>query len=225
MLFSATELLTEATLTVDLSFNNNLLDSGPLGINGTGMNYSYSASGRINQSLSLLGSPSYVQATGLVLLGTTAQSHSIAIWIKPTVVTGGTIVHVSWPAGGLGWCIPMLGFSNTGRICGQGWNGNIVAITGPAAVTNVWTHVVLTYGSANGIRLWINGAQYGSASGAFTYGAAGYPVTTILGSSLNGTGICATSAITMGQYSGYMDEFQLYSRELSASDISALANP
>lgn len=225
LVFSSAEILREAALTVSLTFDNTLVDSGPLGINGTGSNFSYIASGRHNQSLSLFGTLSYVRTAGLVLLGTSGQAYSIAIWVNPTVITSGTIVHVSsTESGAPGWCIPVLGFSSTGRIGGHSWNGGIVPLVGPFAVANMWTHVVLTYGSTNGIRLWVNGTQYGSASGAFTYAAAGVPVIATLGSSLSGTGVCATSVITMGQYRGYMDDFQLYSRELSATEISALAN-
>ena len=189
------------------------------------MNHAYTTSGRVNGSLSLLTTPSYVQARGLVLLGTNNLAYSLAIWIKPTMVTSGTIIHVSGLPSGLNWCIPMLGFASTGRIIAHGWNGNSVAITGPLITANVWTHLVVTYESSNGIKLWVNGTQYGAASGAYNYLAASIPVTATLGSSLNGTNTCASGGITMGQYLGYMDEFQLYSRELSAADVTVLANP
>lgn len=54
--------------------------------------------------------------------------------------------------------------------------------------------------------------------------AAGSLVVATLGSSLNGTGICAADLIAMGQYKGLIDDFQVYSRELSASDIATLVN-
>ncbi|CAF3511283.1 unnamed protein product [Rotaria socialis] len=196
-LSSATEVLYEATLTFSYSFENNLLDGGTLGINGTGTTISYSTSGRVNNCLSLLSSSSYVQATNLVLLGTVAQSYSFSIWIKPNAVAGGTIVHVSsGTTGHGGWCIPMLGFTSS-----------------------------VTYGPSDGLRLYVNGAQYGSASGSYTYQAAGTPVSLLLGSSLSGLWWCASGVITMGQYNGYIDEFELYSRELSAANVYSLANP
>ena len=102
MFFSAQEILREATLTVDYTFDNTLLDNGPLGINGTGVNYTFSNAGRMNQSLSLSINGSYVQATGLVLLGTSGQSYSFSIWIKPTIVTEGTLIHVSQNTTGFG---------------------------------------------------------------------------------------------------------------------------
>jgi hypothetical protein len=225
--FSATEILLDATLTVYYTLDNNLLDSGPLGINGTGENYSYSASGRVNQCLSLLNNQSYVQATGLVLLGTSSQSYSFSIWINPTVVTQGTIIHVSESTSGLdSCCLPMLGFTSAGNIGVQSWNSTLVIYTGPVVIANVWTHIAITYSLLNGLNLWINGTQYGSGVIAYNYIAGGIPVTVTLGSSLNGTGVCApTGIINMGQYYGYMDEFELYSRELSSIDISNLANP
>lgn len=227
-LLSATDVLNYATLTVSYSFENTLLDASSMAINGTGTSISYSA-GRVSQSLALLVSPSFIQARNLVLLGTQGQAYSLAIWIKPTLTAGGTIIHVSQSTTGGGnsgnpWCIPMLGFTNTGYIGVQGWNNGPVSITGPLITANVWTHLTVTYGSSNGVRLWVSGTQYGAASGGFTYMAATTPVTATIGSSYNGT-YCSTGVITMGQYYGYLDEFRLYSRELSASDISRLANP
>ncbi|CAM4926973.1 unnamed protein product [Rotaria socialis] len=222
---NATQVLYEATLTFSYSFENNLLDSGTLGINGTGTTIAYSTSGRVNNCLSLLSNPSYVQVTNLVLLGTVGQPYSFSIWIKPNTVAGGTIFHVSSGTTGLGWCIPMLGFTSSGNVGVQSWNSNSVSITGPAVTTNVWTHLAVTYGPSNGLRLYVNGAQFGSASGSYTYQAAGTPVSLLLGSSLSGLGACASGVITMGQYNGYIDEFELYSRELSAANVYSLANP
>jgi len=223
--FRAEEVLREATLTVEYSFDNNtLLDSGPLGINGSGFNYSYTNSCRVNQCLALLNNQSYIQAEGLVLLGTISQSYSFSLWIKPINTTGGTIIHVSGTSIGLGWCIGMLGFSNSGGILAHSWVGSSVVVPGPIIAANVWTHVAITYSSSNGLRLWINGTQYGSGSVPFNYSAAGVPVFATIGSCLSGC-TCAAGTINRGQYYGYIDEFKLYSRELSSTDIYNLANP
>ncbi|CAF4960359.1 unnamed protein product, partial [Rotaria socialis] len=128
---NATQVLYEATLTFSYSFEDNLLDSGTLGINGTGTTIAYSTPGRVNNCLSLLSNSSYVQATNLVLLGTVGRSYSFSIWIKPNIVAGGTILHVSSGTTGVGWCIPMLGFTSSGNVGVQGWNHSAVSITGP----------------------------------------------------------------------------------------------
>jgi len=223
--FRAEEVLREATLTVEYSFDNNtLLDSGPLGINGSGFNHSYTNSCRVNQCLALLNNPSYVQAEGLVLLGTISQSYSFSLWIKPINTTGGTIIHVSRSSTSLaGWCVGMLGFNSSGGILAHSWVGGLVAVPGPIIAANVWTHVAITYSSSNGLRLWINGTQYGSGSVPFNYDAAGVPVFATIGSCLSGC-TCAAGTINRGQYYGYIDEFKLYSRELSSTDIYNLAN-
>ena len=82
----------------------------------------------------------------------------------------------------------------------------------------------MTYSFNNGLKLYVNGTQYGSATDSFTYSTANIPVTVTLGSPLAGTD-CMVSAIVPGQYNGYMDEYQLYSRELNSTDILTVANP
>ena len=118
----------------------------------------------------------------------------------------------------------MLGFTSSGAIGVQGWNAGPVTLTGPAAVANVWTHLAVTYSSSNGLRLYVNGTQSGASSATYSYTAAGIPVTLTLGSSLNGTSFCAPANIVKGQYYGYIDQFELYSRELTASYVLGLAN-
>ncbi|CAF4659189.1 unnamed protein product [Rotaria sp. Silwood1] len=223
---SATEVLQDATLTIFYPFNNSLLDYGPLGINGTGINYQYATIGRVNESLNLSSNPSYVQATGLVYLGTVGNPYSLAIWIMPITIAGGTIIHVSSNTSGIHWSMPMLGLTNAGNIIVQSCSVNSsLILTGPAINVGVWTHLAVTYQSTDGLRLWVNGTQYGAASGAYTFSAAGVPVTATLGFSPSIAGPCSSSTIATGQYTGLLDEFYLFSRELSSTDVWNLANP
>ena len=89
---------------------------------------------------------------------------------------------------------------------------------------NTWTHVVTSYSVSSGIRLWVNGSLV-NVSGPFTYISSGVPNTITLASSLNGTSACIAGAVNKGQFYGMMDEVRVYSRELNASDVDALANP
>ena len=41
----------------------------------------------------------------------------------------------------------------------------------------------------------------------------------------SGTGYCQGGPTEKGQFYGIMDELRIYSRELNASDVYALANP
>ncbi|CAF3770483.1 unnamed protein product [Rotaria sp. Silwood1] len=224
---NATEVLDDATNVAYLSFDDNsLLDSGPLLINGTGTSYSYTSLGRVNAALTLSGSSSYIQITGLRRLGTSGWPYSVAIWIKPTSSSGGTIMHLSSGTAGTGsWCIPIMGFTSAGQIAINSWSGGNVVLTGPIVSLNSWTHVAATYSSSNGERLYVNGAQYGSSSSTYTFSASSVPMTITLGNSLSGIGYCATGTIQMGQYSGSLDEFRVYARELTASEVYSLAHP
>ncbi|CAF1490220.1 unnamed protein product [Rotaria magnacalcarata] len=147
---NASEILSDATLTVAYTFNNTLSDSRPLGINGTGTSLSYTASGRISGGLSSLTSGSYVQAQCLVLL-------------------------------------------------------------------------TITYESSNGLRLWMNGTQFAASC---NYSATDVSVTLTMGASLSrAADSCTSGIITTGQYFGFLDESQLFSRELSLTEVWSLANP
>jgi hypothetical protein len=220
--------LFDATVVAYLPFDGNtLLDSGPLGINGTGTNYSYISPGRVNVALSLPSLASYVQITGLIRIGTSSWPYSVAVWIYPTSLTGGTIMHLSAGTNGAqasGWCLPIMGLTSSGHIAIDSWNGSDVPITGPTVPLNAWTHVVATYSSTDGQRLYVNGTLLGS-TGAYSFSASGVPMTITLGSSLLGTGTCHTGTIQMGRFYGSLDEFYVYARELTASEVTALANP
>lgn len=110
------------------------------------------------------------------------------------------------------WCLAIMGFTSSGRVAINSWSGS--------SIVSTWTHVAATHSSTNSIRLYINGAL----SGAYEFSAAGARMTITLGSSLFGTA-CNASSIQIGQYSGSLDEFQVYARELTAAEISTLANP
>ena len=223
---SAAEVLRDATLTVSYTFNDTLVDDGPLGINGTGANVQYFNSGRVDAALDVSNNPSFVQASGLVYLGTDGHPYSIALWIRPTIVTSGTIIHVSPSSGATTWSMPMLGFLSTGQIRAQACGSSgAVNLTGSIPFVGAWTHVAITYSQSTRFRLWINGTQVASSASSFVSSTIDAPVTITLGASpLASAGSCVTAGIVTGQYSGLIDEFQLYSRELTAAEILTLAS-
>jgi len=119
----------------------------------------------------------------------------------------------------------MLGLSSTYQIVGQSWNSSYaVAVVGPIIPLATWTHVVTSYSSTNGIRLWVNGTLIGS-SGPFHYSPSGAYNTIILGNSLAGQLTCAGGSIVKGQFYGMIDELRVYARELNATEVYTLANP
>ncbi|UJR11610.1 hypothetical protein I4U23_015792 [Adineta vaga] len=201
---NATEILTDATLVAYYSFDNgSFYDLGPNQIIGAGVNV-VATTGRVGQSLLLNDSSAYFQAGGFTLLGVWGQPYSISLWVNkpPSTSPGGTLVHVSGSSNGTLWCIPMLG---------------------PVLQAGVWNHIVTSYSMTNGVRLWINGTLMGS-SPTFTYAASSSPNWITVGTTFPAAMSCAHGSVSVGQFYGMIDELRVYSRELTASDVSALAN-
>ena len=97
-----------------------------------------------------------------------------------------------------------------------------VLVTGPVIPTNSWTHAAVTYSLAHGLRLYANGSL-SNFSSPFSFNASGTPNYLLVGSPR--ADMYASWSDINGQYSGAVDELQVYSRELSASEISISANP
>jgi hypothetical protein len=226
---SADEILDDATLVCYFSFDSNTsADSGPLNLIGSSVNVIDAVGdGIINDAISFAVPSSYFVVGGLLKLGIVGQPYSISIWIKPTSVNGGTIAHVTkcgYSCVSL-WCLAFIGFTSGGHIAIQSWRtsnvSNLVSLTGPVAPINAWTHVVQTYSPTNGMSLYINGSLVNQSS-SFTYSASGASNYIYLGSFP--WAVCVGSnTIAMGQYYGLLDEFRLYSREITANEVSTLA--
>lgn len=228
---NASEVLIDASLVCYYSFDNNsYYDFGPLGLNGTGVNIAPAfGSGRVNDAVSFALSSSYFVSGLMTKLGSTSQPYSMSIWLKPTSVSGGTIIQVSrFNYNPASWCLAFMGFSSSGQIVIQSWPNMVgipISLIGPVLLTNVWTHVVHTYSSCNGIRLYLNGTLF-SQSTPFVYVPSGYPTYIYLGSFPLTTCVAqVNNAILLGQYYGLIDEFRLFSREITAADVYSLANP
>lgn len=226
---TAAEILDDATLvgrySMDcLSYSS--WDSGPNQIHGITVGLSSGDGGRVGQSYLFNTSLSYFQVSDLILLGQSYSPYSFAMWLRPiiSVTNGGTILHVSQQTDGTGWCVQCLGLDASGQIIANGYSSTgVVSITGPVLVVGYWIHIVETYSQTNGLRLYVNGVLYGQSS-SYSYASSGTSMTVTLGQPLNG-GYCARGGILSGLYEGQIDEFSIYSRELSQADITTLANP
>ena len=216
------EILDDATLTLYFSFDNGSAhDSGPLRINGSRVGSTSKVTGRVGDAIHF-GSTvaSYVVVSGLVLLGTSNQSYSMSIWIKPAIIRNSSIIHVSSQNNGSGWCIGMLSLTSTGELVALSFSGVGVSAFGPILLAKSWTHAAITYSPSNGLCLYVNGTLRNSST-PFAYAASDSPNYLFLSSCLHGS-MCAGMN---GQFEGALDEFRLYSRELPMSDVYALSHP
>ena len=181
--------------------------------------------GRRGQALQICNvNDSYLITRGTIHLGRNDQSYSFSIWINPAVIQKSTIIHMSSHADGSDWSVPIIGMDNAGQLTTLSWeDANFVNVTGPFVSANNWTHVVSTYSLNNGLRLYVNGNLY-SSSLPFLYRGSGELNYLLVGSSRAFLSSPWWLEI-VGQYSGAVDELQVYSRELTTYEVNRLANP
>ncbi|CAF1334941.1 unnamed protein product [Rotaria sp. Silwood1] len=224
---SACEILEEASLAAYFTFDSGIsfTDSGPNSLSAVGQSVSFTSNGHSLQAISFNGSTSsYFQISDVTGLGITNRPFTISFWIRPQSLSG-TLVHVSANSSGLGWCIPFLGFAANGSIIAQMLNGIIRYVIGPSIpLAPTWTHIVETWGPVNGLRLYIDNVLVASTTSmANSYTASTVPNYVTLGNSLSGASICNGGLLgSMSPFNGDMDEFRIYSRELTADDICTL---
>jgi hypothetical protein len=162
-----------------------------------------------------------LQIADLTGLGIGNESFSISLWIRPYSLSG-TLVFVSSTAAGIGWCMPFLGFASSGVIVAQLWNGMTRTIYSSTSITtSIWHHIVQTWSSTNGLRLYIDNVLVASNASVVTYSASSASDYVKLGN--RPTSSCALGPVSLPTaFYGDMDDFRIYSRELTVDDICAL---
>jgi hypothetical protein len=216
---SACEILEIATLASRFTFDDPaapLADSGPNLVTSNASNYTI-VNGHLSQCISFTGSASsYMQAFGFAALVITNQPFSISLWILPQTLSG-VLVQISTT----NTCLPILAFSSNGSLVAQVSlsTGTYQSILNSTLLsTTDWSHIVLTWSSANGLRLYKNNVLMGSVGAATRLASSSLVNLVTLG-----TGSCAAGIIT-GPYpfSGNMDSVNIFSRELTTADVCTL---
>ncbi|CAF1336475.1 unnamed protein product [Adineta ricciae] len=220
---NASEILEQATLVAHYDFDDSSIgDHGPSGISSLTSNTTLA-----NNSLLFNSTSSYFQSSAFVLLAIGNRSYSLCLWLKPFRTNNITILHVYQlnQTNSVKWCSIRVSLNQQSQLRVQARSSTgVVTLLGPSIGTNVWTHVVQTYSSINGIQLYINGTFYNKSSSS-DYQGGSKPVTIQLGGSLsNGTnGSCFDWTIDDDEYEGWMDEFRVYSREVTSNEVQALS--
>lgn len=225
---SSDEILNDATLCCYFSFDDgSLADQDPLEIRGV-LNGSTAAfpTGRVGDALQLSNShASFFQMQKLVHLGMTNRSYSMSIWLFPDSQQSSTIIRVSsTPDSATDWCVSMLALHTGGQLAAFSYAGGVISLFGPTIVPQQWTHVAFTYSSANGMKLYVNGTLINSTA-PFTYTSNRAYMYVTLGTIATINQACVGTPSGNASYDGLLDEFRLYSRELSSNEIICLANP
>jgi hypothetical protein len=200
-----------------------LVDSGPNTLQNTQQSISFVSSGHSSQAIYFNNSLSFIQINDLTALGIINQSFSISLWIRPYSLEG-ILVFLSKTALGTQWSIPIIGFATNESLVGQILDTQVISILDLISLTtSIWSHIVLTWSSTNGLLLYVNNIIVASLSSATSYTASSAQNYLTLGNSPSGTTTCTPGLIpSMMSFNGDIDEFRVYSRELSVDDVCAL---
>lgn len=223
---SECEILEIATLVAHFTFNMGLFlnDSGPNSLQATTQFTSSISIGRYSQAITFdAPSASYYQISSLTSLATLNKPFSFSLWLRPSSLDG-VVVYGSRDSTGTGPCNAFLGFSNLGVLHAQIYDGDFrisIADGNSSVSTSVWSHIVQTWSPINGLRLYVNNALVGSIP-ALIYDMQTTSLYLTLGNGLAGLESCPFGSITRFPYNGDMDDFRVYSRELSANDVFIL---
>ncbi|UJR18136.1 hypothetical protein I4U23_005036 [Adineta vaga] len=201
-----------------------LLDSGPNYLNAINSN-GISTIGRVNQGIEFSLLLSYIMINGVNILNTVNNSFTISMWIKPfNLTSGGTLLHTSTQSDGN--CYALWGLTSSGsfvmNFIDSSNNINPIIISSLSIPINQWTHIVQVVNSSNENYLFLNGNLISSISSSISQAIGSY---VFLGASPNNTSFCQSGSISMGQFYGIIDEFYVFAKALTSTDIFRLANP
>lgn len=247
---TACQILNDATLTAYYPFDSSTtyLDVGYNSIHGV-WNLITNVPGRIKQAYAFQYEYSFFQSLAFTAFDS-SEPFSVSFWVYPFVVTGGTLVRIATGIRGDGEsCFDMLGFSTTGQLAAglfSNWDAarcpypnnasypckGTAGITGSTMLVNTWSHIVLTYSSNNGMALYMNGTLQGvtGSFGSFPHTDFDYrnvnlrPYMTVGNARTNGSipGCLGGNAISPASYQGLIDDFRMYSREITKTEICSL---
>jgi hypothetical protein len=198
----ACELLNVATLAARFSFDvasDFLADSGPNNVAVNGYNYVSTSGLKLTQAISFSNSPSsYMQTSGFRFFSYINAPFSLTLWIQPILLQG-TLVGSS-----LGY--DPLTFAS---------NGSLIAFVGTISISYgfllelapIWSHIALTWSPSGGLKLYVNNQLVASTSAATSPGSG-----------------ASTNSLTLGggTFAGTIDEWHVYSRELTSDDVCAV---
>lgn len=222
---SSCEIFDDATLATYYSFDTNptINDEGPNSLSSNAQNVSYTLSGHRSGAISFNYNASFFQIFGLTGLGIVNKPFSISLWLRPDSLVG-TLVFVENGTVGFHWCIPFLGFAANSSVVAQVWTGVAQDVFGPVLSTSsVWYHIVQTWSSSNGLRLYIDNTLVAVNSLATSYAASALPNNVRVGN--RPANSCGQGSVPPPfPYHGDIDDFRIYSRELTVDDVCALYN-
>ena len=178
--------------------------------NGTFMNGTTTASGKVGQAFSLDGADDYVLLKNSAIVANSAAS-TVGAWVFPTAFNAGTMIYSENNSGGVVYQIFLssAGIPTFGIWVSGEWS---FASASSPIPTNAWTYITGTLDSS-GMKIFVNGV--GSGTNAANQPSNASIVEVDLGRVTNSGG---------AYFKGLIDEVQIYNRALSDAEILAIYN-
>ncbi|HEX5076793.1 MAG TPA: LamG-like jellyroll fold domain-containing protein, partial [Gemmatimonadaceae bacterium] len=205
-----------ASLRGEWLLDGNASDSSSYGSSATLVGAPPFVAGRVGQALSLNGTSQYATVPDANHLDLTSGL-TMAAWIRPAGAAAATqdVIKKATLGGINGY---ELSLSSAGKVfvrLNQQASAETFRINSTSSYplnNTAWMHVAATYDGST-IRLYINGTLEGSVAGPAAIATNSLPLT--LGAQSDATRF----------YDGLVDDVRLYSRALSAAEITTLATP
>ena len=184
-------------------------DSSGLNNTGTLSNATWATTGRFGKALSFNGTNAWVTVPDANVLDLTTTM-TIEAWVNPTTLTSWRTIVLKESTSGLSYGLYAHDGSRPAAYIRIG--SSDIDRAGTAVLpTNTWTHVAMTYDGTT-LRLYVNGAQVATRA-------------------ISGSIVTSTGALRIGgnaswgeYYAGLIDEIRIYSRVLTAAEITADMN-
>ncbi|MFH1286557.1 MAG: LamG domain-containing protein [Candidatus Magasanikbacteria bacterium] len=202
-------------------------DTSGNGIVGDSRKIVYNNDGKFSLGFGFNGVDGRIQIPTSTLINESGpyQHRTVALWFKPDDASGAKQVLFEEGNGTRGLNI----YTDSGSLYVGGWNrtagesgwkpGTFMSTT---VSSGEWHHVALTLDvntttatSSNAFKAYLDGSEFGSGDGGALYAHAGKPM---IGRSAN-TRFHDSTGGTEAYFNGFIDEFALWNRTLSATEM------
>ncbi len=169
-------------------------------------------SGKFGKALNFNGTSSYIDTPAMSFLGQASATFTVSVWVKPRVV-GGTIIHNRNDS--TGWSTGLIGFH--GGKLSYNLYANGFADSPNTAKAGEWLFVTFTRDGSSGVNtLYENGVPVKTTTTGYSPSGGSHKFT--LGRFV--ADCCQMDS--PGWFDGVMDDYRLYNRALTASEVSDL---
>lgn len=196
---------------LDESAGTAVSDASGNGRGGTTTSSPPFAAGKLNNGIDLDGTADFITADS-AWFDPDAGAFSIAAWVKAdTVGATGSERVIAHQLDGTGIGRTLLSSSSSTPTKLNTFIGGTALQGSTTLTTGTWYHVCLTVSAGGSVNLYLDGSLNGGPATRTVESATG---ALLVGKHKNGTSF----------WDGIIDDFRVYSRELSASDVSDLYN-